>query len=321
MSYKYRAMVSWGCGDRPGVPVDVLKSGLQKYARRRCVDKMLFCCWKLHEMHARTGESADPRAGSVGKGVRTNMVNRLRIVLEEDVLFAEVYVHNTAHDLLETYLGGGDFENVSKVCVLICGARLLRLNSDVNCFFRAYAAPAPGDPVAHALRCVDGRDPMAYGHALQLLAASDAPRAQRKNTPVYRFFRGLLEIAAAEPPAVTRAAHIRFGEFDRGERLERKFFLLGAVSLLMHAHLANDASPGTLETWTPRPPPLWVDIDSFVVDMHTSAGRRAGMDGRDFGEDGAFILDEDTQFLNPEWRAFYRHCKGLPAYTKKVRRE
>lgn len=72
LSAKFRNERSWS-----GFPMDVLKSGLQKYIRRNMVDKALMCVGELDLFKY----ALEPRA----EALRTNMIHRLMIIYLEDV--------------------------------------------------------------------------------------------------------------------------------------------------------------------------------------------------------------------------------------------
>ena len=59
---------------------DKLKSGVQKYLRRREEKKMLWCIGEIYLF-----KFADPAA----KTMITNLVNRLIIMLDEEIVFSE----------------------------------------------------------------------------------------------------------------------------------------------------------------------------------------------------------------------------------------
>ena len=58
-----------------GLKLDILKSGIQKYGRRRECAKMARCVLEM---------DAFKKFGQKGKGIRTNMINRLRIISCEE---------------------------------------------------------------------------------------------------------------------------------------------------------------------------------------------------------------------------------------------
>jgi len=58
-------------------------------------------------------------------------------------------------------------------------------------------------------------------------------------------------------------------------------------------------------------------FDSYVIDMHTSLGRKMGKNAINFMEEGSYVKDEDQEFLEREWRETYNNGK-LESYAKKL---
>ena len=69
-----------------GHPLDILKSGLQKYLRRREEAKMLLCLGEIYlfKVYAKTEQQKQAT-----KGIITNLINRIIVMLDEELLFIE----------------------------------------------------------------------------------------------------------------------------------------------------------------------------------------------------------------------------------------
>ena len=69
-----------------GHKLDILKSGLQKYMRRREEDKMLWCLAEIYlfKVYARTDQEK-----KATRGIITNLINRIIVMLDEELLFIE----------------------------------------------------------------------------------------------------------------------------------------------------------------------------------------------------------------------------------------
>mgnify|MGYP001436376533 FL=1 len=75
-----------------GKKLDVLKSGVQKYLRRRELDKMVWCVVELYLF-----KFADER----GYVVLSNLINRFKLFLDEELVFYEVNVYLKVMMMLE----------------------------------------------------------------------------------------------------------------------------------------------------------------------------------------------------------------------------
>ena len=71
LSTKFRHQITWN-----GYPLNVVKSGLQKYIRRGETEKALYCAGEIDLFKT---------AGKEGEGIRTNFFNCFLITYMEDV--------------------------------------------------------------------------------------------------------------------------------------------------------------------------------------------------------------------------------------------
>lgn len=101
------------------------------------------------------------------------------------------------------------------------------------------------------------------------------------------------------------------------KREEDFVFLVNALLLVMHKD--NVALPGEpllcLTDVTARQMAAehiakpFMELDDYCIDMHTARGRRMGKGAAEFATEGAVVVDEDTVFLNPEYRGEYIRFK------------
>ena len=118
-----------------GYKLDILKSALQKYLRRREQDKMLWCLSEIYLFKAMAKTDAEQKAA---RGIVTNMLNRLIIMMDEEMLFAEVGKYMKCMEWMKEFEETGR-DNVAllvKVCKTMLGARMLRLNSDIYSYWQ-----------------------------------------------------------------------------------------------------------------------------------------------------------------------------------------
>ena len=117
-----------------GYKLDILKSGMQKYLRRRKEEKMLWC---MGEIYLFKVYAANPTELRATKGIITNMINRLIIMLDEELLFAEWDKYIIIRRLIEKFEASdrNDIISLIKICKILCNARLLRRNSDIRAYY------------------------------------------------------------------------------------------------------------------------------------------------------------------------------------------
>ena len=117
-----------------GYKLDILKSALQKYLRRREFEKMLWCCSEIYMFHSLATSDKEKQAA---KGIVSNMLNRLIIMMDEEMLFAEVGKYMKCMEWIKEFDEGGrdNFNLLVKVCKTMVSARMLRLNSDIYSYW------------------------------------------------------------------------------------------------------------------------------------------------------------------------------------------
>ena len=111
-----------------GLKLDVLKSGIQKYGRRREFAKMVRCVMEM---------DAFKEFGQKGKGIRTNMINRIKVMCFEELCFCVPNDFLAIMRKIEKWEKNGRKDENLLVCVcdIFCKSELLRLPSDIKNYF------------------------------------------------------------------------------------------------------------------------------------------------------------------------------------------
>ena len=114
-----------------GYKLDILKSAVQKYLRRREFHKMVWCVGEIYLFQVYAKSDAEKRAT---KGIISNLINRLIIMLDEEMLFAECEKYVLVRRYMEDFEKSDrrNFECLFKICDVMCGARMIRRNSDIR---------------------------------------------------------------------------------------------------------------------------------------------------------------------------------------------
>ena len=71
------------------------------------------------------------------KGIITNLLNRLIIMLDEEMLFVECEKYLLVRKYIEEFekKNRGDFMCLYKICKILCGSKMIRRNSDIRGFW------------------------------------------------------------------------------------------------------------------------------------------------------------------------------------------
>ena len=329
---------------RNGHKLDVLKSAMQKYARRRECEKMCWCVTEIF-LFRRLAESESEIAASTS--ITTNLINRLTIILDEELLFADWARFVRCRNWLSEFDRSGrtSLSPLLSLCKAVTAGRLLRFPSDVRAFWARSSkvshsthdhpccsallesgdakVPEEGIRCAHSFAAAlfDQKSPECFHWAHRLLRRADqgATRFRRREF-VYIIWRMLLD-AASGCERLTACITAKLDSFFVKGRSERHMWLTNAVALVLFREridwsdsmldLQCDVSEAEAEARIADHRDLV--IDSYAVDMHCSAGRALGRSRRHFAKEGALVVREDTEFLFPEWRRAYGAGKAAPS--------
>jgi hypothetical protein len=325
-----------------GYKLDILKSAVQKYLRRREFHKMVWCVGEIYLFQVYAKSDTEKRAT---KGIISNLINRLIIMLDEEMLFAECEKYLLVRKYMEDFEKSdrGNFECLFKICDVMCGARMIRRNSDI----RGYWSPRN-----KALKIDDGdstdeyyfekfkekfeeNDSECFIWMFKIFyrgAEGEVVRYRRKEN-IYMIWEYLFGRENIKENEVLRCClEYRLKEFYKKNRTERFIFLTAAIDIAMYKgkNVKKDwfdcskkvkfdinslvkeedekfADVNIIESVYEK----WgkMEIDDYAIDMHTSAGRRMGKNKVDFIASGAVIVDEDKEYFVKEWRDCYNNAK------------
>ncbi len=329
MSTKFRNQVTWN-----GYPMDVMKSGLQKYIRRGMTEKALYCAGELDLFK----EAAEKE----GEGIRTNLFNRILITYMEDVenlsiakqvgdavtaLYQERTRPNRSKEKEETIL--------SDVVVLLSHSTKARMCSHVRAVFNPtyftskelYEAYPSLQPYWNEIRKNLQESPkpsledaskkfalylkqkslLAIYYGFQV-AASEEKLPQRilgSSKPVWFLFKQLLEYA----PEMT---NLMLGWSKNYIDGMKEDFMCWLLPLLHVVGAVPAGEPPVYDrsayasTWDRNRGGETIEVDDFIEDRHTHKGR--GKSLMEFALIGAHVENE-APFVNDLWKAFYEDGK------------
>lgn len=95
---------------------------------------MLWCTVEIYLFKALAKSEQEHQ---VAKSIITNLLNRLIIILDEELLFAEWAAYLTCRSWIEDFESSErrNFSKIIRVCYAITNSRLIRLNSDINAYW------------------------------------------------------------------------------------------------------------------------------------------------------------------------------------------
>ena len=322
-----------------GYKLDILKSAVQKYLRRREFDKMVWCVAEIYLFQVYAKTDAEKRAT---KGIISNLLNRLIIMLDEEMLFVECEKYLVVRRYMEEFekSGRGNFDYLYKICDVMCGARMIRRNSDI----RGYWSPrnvkvdnGDGSDEYYFEKFkekFEADDPECFLWMLKIFnkgEEGDIVRYRRKEN-IYMIWEYLFDRKNIKnDPVLRKCLEYRFEEFKK-KRHERLIFLSASIDIAMHRGREQkedwfdckkkkkfDVEDLVKEHGTkfanrkliPEVYFEWkkMEIDDYAIDMHTSAGRKMGKNKIDFIASGAVVVNEDKEYFVQEWRDCYNKAK------------
>jgi len=324
-----------------GYKLDILKSGLQKYLRRRELDKMLWCLSEIYLFKVYAESSNELKAT---KGIITNLLNRLIIMLDEELLFVEWDKYLIIRDLINKFEDSGrdDILSLVKMCKILCSARLLRRNSDIRAYYRFSMMNKIKSPdVLVEQRVGEDIDNWYFHNFKAYYEKGDrncfywmykiycggregtVKRFKRKEN-VYMIWEYLQKNAFGNG-LLKKCIDYRLKEFYNKNRKERGIFLSAAVDLCLekdniewdNALLKECVEADSNDINKMFDGRKKLIIDDYVIDMHTSLGRRLGKNAINFMAEGSLVINEDKEYLIEEWRTSYNEGK-LESYAAKV---
>ena len=359
-----------------GYKVDIVKSGIQKYLRRREYDKMLWCVCEMWLFQGMVDESK-LRATS---GLISNLVNRLVVMCDEEMLFVDYERYILVREYLDRYNNNrDDLVLLLKVCDILCNSRILRRCSDLRAYFgrnmginRQIAPPAnvlDSMQKGNFLKSVMKEDMVSFINFKYYFEMSDIycmywalkifyskndfdgevkeieikeiswdkivkednkkikNKKIKKRENVYNVWKYLLNSKYVENNRIVRKClEYRLRDFDEKKKKERFMFMTSAIDLVLMVKKKNmNEKDMMLSTerfkeefegiWTTEYCNSMVEklfkdreylvMDDYVVDMHTSLGRKMKKNKEDFATEGGLVVNEDKEYFVKEWRDLY----------------
>lgn len=289
---------------KSGHKVDVAKSAMQKYARRGMAPEMVSA---MTEMDAFKVYEDQPAA----KAVRTNMINRLKITLFEDVSFAEVDTFvDVVRKVSEWQEDRSKYTLLMEICFDIALAKKLRQPSFLRAKFGYVEETYTQEEFLEGLKTNTYQPSFAWMYQNELEAV-ELLRQHVGKLP--ENIQPLVKFALAEHKRMLKSTRV-------GDRLI--FMVVPWLWILFNMNQTTDAATGNTYMSKKDTKSVYknngVEFDEFVYDMHTAAGRAAGKERKVFRTEGAVVFNEDTDWFVQEFKDVYMVGPPADALVKKT---
>lgn len=327
MKIKYRSETSYN-----GYSLDVLKSGLQKYIRRSDSDRAIYSAIELFLFQCL---EVDKKTSKLQKSIYTNFIHRLMVILLEDIGVAGLNLWFDLNSLFQNLLNRkGDkkqqIKSLINITYSLAESKHSRspshFNSVVNAIinnkgeeYRKYFQHFPtvekmfeivsqkksDETIQNYISCLKKNEIDSIYWA-RLIDLSDLPRNKKRDL----IFDNLLDTKKFDKEEILIMKEWYYELYNIKER-----FLTFYVPLIyIITGKKNESKIWDVgENWKKYPivnlftPPL--EMDEFVLDLHTKIGKRKGKGVVDFVREGSQVKNEFE--VCKEFSNFYNFSKLL----------
>lgn len=270
---------------KSGHSVDVAKSAMQKYARRGEAEKMHLALTELDAFNVYDAPAA-------------KAINRIKIVLFEDVSFSEIsIVAKVVEEIDEWEKGGRSDKNLLRtICHRVCAAKKARMPSYLR---RRFERPNEYD---FARFRADLSKPGYLDSFSYVYSNEDEAADELRNIRVAVKYEPLLRFCAAERKRLKRSAR----------HFERLLFVVVLWLWVKHDLLSEfcpDVTPAFTFDTNVDDDYVNVDVrfDDYVYDVHTAIGRNSGKTKEQFRKEGARVENEDVEHVDSNLKLLYEN--------------
>ena len=313
-----------------GYPLDELKSGLQKYLRRDEIGKMVWCMEELF-LFGVLGKTDSER--KTGNAILSNLINRLIVMMDEEMLFIEVERYLLMREYLEKFENGGrkEVKYLRLLCEILNEGKKCRRNSYGRSYWchrlqnEVVEEKSDKEYFENFVECFEaGKEEWAIWMFRILNGGKcDGKKRFRRSENIYMIWEYLFHLEKVKKDEnLKKVLEYKLKEFFKKDRKERFIFLYSCVDLCMYfdgnwkdIRGEYDLSLKVLdEVYRYDEMDLEkrekIELDDYVVDVHTSAGKKLGKGKEDFKEVGCLVVNENEEFLREEWKDFYVNFTG-----------
>jgi hypothetical protein len=311
--------------------MDTLLSGIQKYWRRRNIEKMCWCIQEIVNIHGATLGSKESTP------LITHLIYRIETMLEEELSFIDLQTYIKAHEIIQDFKKDRtDPVPLFLLAKRVCKARLSHLPTDIYSYFHDYrqdkrifkpkADPAPSnadDASAPAFdmfkRMLSSKNTECFYWLFQFL---DTCEHKERNDLLWKY---LEEEGMSISPEITTNFMYRRKTFEQKhiKRVSSIQAVINAVlTLFYRQEVMEYMKDNKLSViLIPDSPPVGkIKLDDYVYDNTCMEGRHKHPEKSFAAKVGNYIVDEDKTFYMEPWRHIYWKRNGVTS-EKKTRKK
>ena len=367
-----------------GLPLDILKSGIQKYIRRNETEKAIWCTIE-YDLFRKIGKNTN--------GILTNMLNRIVITCVEDIGIGDInsiiyidkelkYYYDNRHNFddyraKEALINIVSCLSISKKIRLCSHIKTVYMNSAFHSVIRDrypklyeninYINPIVENKyklknkkeeddlrsiIDRIMTCFYNDNDQVFYHINAFLTKVRNEKGYqsrfRKKSGEYILWEiifeyckvglgicGLTETKDYNKYLPYINVLFEWYKTKNNSRNENILYLINAYLIILRKididkltryvnfSEINSNYKELIDEYYSRK--NIINIDKFVVDMHTKLGRSLGMDRKEFGEEGSKVVNEEIMYLNKTYLDIYllfknnklEDLKKQPIKTKK----
>jgi hypothetical protein len=100
-----------------GYEIGIVKSAMQKFLRRRMPSEMKWCVEEIYRFRSLARDEKELKAS---KALISNLVNRIIVMMDEELLFNEWAVYLKCRFLIDKFWEEDNVEYLYEICDLLC---------------------------------------------------------------------------------------------------------------------------------------------------------------------------------------------------------
>jgi hypothetical protein len=313
-----------------GYDISVIKSAMQKFLRRRMPSEMKWCVFEMYKFKTMASNENEEK---IGKAILSNLINRLIIMMDEELLFVEWHIYLKCRNLINIFINDNNINYLYELCDMLCEAKLLRYSSDVSCYFIKAVIGCNPDCNYNEDNIIDVNiifknfknaiennliEESFYWTFVLFINKNEIileKKVLKRNKPIYLVWDYLLKSEKVKNNEnLKKSIEYRLEEFHK-DRNEKKMYIVSALSLYLYYDKINWNIEWNNHKVHNNYPIIndKIEIPSFAIDMHCKEGRILGKNHNDFANEGSIVINEDKEYYNDKYRKFYVKCKAEDA--------